>query len=110
VPEPGYLAAAVLFCAAITWALRAVPFAVLAPLRSSKVVHHLGETMPLGVMVILVVYTLRTVSFIQAPYAVPTLIALVATVVLHVWRANIVLSIFAGTVVNVVLASVVLAD
>jgi branched-subunit amino acid transport protein AzlD len=109
VPEPGYLVAAVLVSAAITWSLRAVPFALLAPLRSSRVVAHLGEAMPLGVMLILVGYTLRNAPFTEAPYAAPTLIALAATVGLHLWRRNVVLSIVGGTVVNVVLASTVLA-
>jgi branched-subunit amino acid transport protein AzlD len=109
VPEPGYLASAVLVCAAITWALRSVPFVVLAPLRRSRLVAHLGETVPLGVMVILVGYTLRHVPFTQAPYAAPTLVALAATAGLHLWRGNVVLSIFGGTAVNVVLASTVFA-
>jgi predicted branched-subunit amino acid permease len=35
--------AAVLVAAAITWALRAVPFALLAPLRHSELIRFLGD-------------------------------------------------------------------
>jgi branched-subunit amino acid transport protein AzlD len=107
VPEPGYLVAAVLVSSAITWALRAVPFGLLGPLRGSKVVPYLGAHMPVGVMVILVVYSVRNVPFTQAPHGAATLLALTATVGLHLWRRNLVLSIVVGTAVNVLLATLV---
>jgi branched-subunit amino acid transport protein AzlD len=109
VPDPGYLVAAVGVSAAITWALRALPFAVLAPLRRSKVVPFLGASMPVGVMAILVVHTLRHTAFTVPPYGAAVGIALTATVALHWWRRNVVLSIFGGTVLHVFLASVLFA-
>lgn len=42
VPEPGHVAAVVGVSAALTWSLRAAPFAVLAPMRESAVVGHLS--------------------------------------------------------------------
>lgn len=59
--DQGHIAAMVAVSAAITWALRALPFAVLAPMRRSVVVRHLSLHMPLGVVVILAVYTRRGV-------------------------------------------------
>jgi hypothetical protein len=47
-PSTSYLISAVLTCAVITWALRAVSFAVLAPLRQSTLVAYLGSDMPVG--------------------------------------------------------------
>ena len=108
-PDHGYVLAAVLVSAAVTWALRAVPFALLAPLRRSPLVPYLGATMPVGVMVVLVVHTLRDTPVLDPVAAAPTAMALVATVGLHLWRHNVVLSIAGGTLVHVVLASVVLA-
>lgn len=58
-PDTPYLLAAIGVSAAVTWGLRALPFAALAPLRASAVLHHLSERMPVGVMVILTVYALR---------------------------------------------------
>jgi branched-subunit amino acid transport protein AzlD len=46
--------------AVITWAQRALPFAVLAPMRRAVVVRHLSVHMPVGIMLILAVYTLAT--------------------------------------------------
>jgi branched-subunit amino acid transport protein AzlD len=101
VPEPSYLVALVVLSAGITWGLRALPFAALAPLRSSAAVHHLSERMPVGVMIILVIYTLHDLALAAAPAAG---IALAATVGLHLWRRNALLSIFGGTAAHVALS------
>ncbi|MCW8376080.1 branched-chain amino acid transporter permease [Streptomyces justiciae] len=106
-PEPGYAVAAVLVSAAVTWALRALPFAVLAPLRASATVRHLSTRMPAGVMVILVVYCLRDLS-VSSVGALAPLSALAATIGLHLWRRNALLSILGGTAAHVVLVSAVL--
>jgi branched-subunit amino acid transport protein AzlD len=107
VPDATYLASAVAVAAAVTWTLRALPFALLAPLRRSKVVPHLAATIPAGVMGILVVHTLRHTALTVPPYGAAVGPALAVTVALHLWRRNVVLSIFGGTAVHVVLASVV---
>lgn len=108
-PDAAYLASVVAVAAAVTWTLRALPFALLAPLRRSEVVPYLAATMPVGVMAILVVHTLRRTTFTVPPYGAAVGLALAATVALHLWRRNVVLSIFGGTAVHVVLASTVLA-
>ncbi|MFB7573459.1 branched-chain amino acid ABC transporter, partial [Streptomyces sp. NPDC056165] len=41
-PDPRYLLLAVAVSAAVTWALRALPFTVLASLRASRTVQYLG--------------------------------------------------------------------
>ena len=102
-PDAAYLAAVVAVAAAVTWTLRALPFALLAPLRASKVVPYLATSMPAGVLAILVVHTLRDVP----PSGAAVGIALAVTVALHLWRRNVVLSIAGGTAVHVVLASLV---
>jgi branched-subunit amino acid transport protein AzlD len=107
VPSPSYLVAAVLVSAAVTWSLRAVPFAILAPLRTSRLVAYLGARMPVGVMAVLVVYTLRHASFAAPTYGLPVVVALGVTVAVHLWRRNVALSMFAGTLVHVVLATLV---
>ena len=65
--------------------------------------------MPLGVMVILVAYTLRNLALPDPPRALPDIVALVATVGLHLWRRNAVLSILGGTAIHVALAAAVAA-
>lgn len=106
-PDAAYLASVVVVASAVTWTLRALPFALLAPLRASPVVPYLATSMPVGVMAILVVHTLRHTPLTVPPYGATVGIALAATVALHLWRHNVVLSIAGGTAVHVVLASVV---
>ncbi|MDV7246171.1 MULTISPECIES: branched-chain amino acid transporter permease [Rhodococcus] len=102
-PESGYLLAAVAIMAIVTFALRAVPFAVLHPLRSSALVGYLGVFMPAGIMSILVVYSLKNVSINVPAHGLPELLAVAATAVVHLWRKNAVLSIVVGTGLYVIL-------
>lgn len=106
--DPTHIAAIVLVSAAITWALRALPFAVLAPMRRSRVVRYLSVHMPLGVMVMLSLYTLRGVPDSSASSNIAIGVALAVTVALHAWRKNALLSIVVGTCVHVVIASLLL--
>ncbi|MGW6404646.1 branched-chain amino acid transporter permease [Streptomyces sp. NPDC055134] len=107
-PDTPYLLAAVAVSIAITWALRALPFAALAPMRASATVRYLSTRMPAGVMVILLVYCLRDLPLPQSR-AVAPLAALTVTIGLHLWRRNALLSILGGTTVHVILASTVFA-
>ena len=103
--DTAHIAAMVAVSAAITWALRGLPFAVLAPLRRSVVVRYLSLHMPLGVMVILALYTLRDIPAAAGLDRWAAAAALAVTVGLHLWRRNLLLSIVAGTLTNVLIAS-----
>ena len=104
-PHTPYLLAAVAVSAAVTWGLRALPFTALAPLRASAAVGYLSARMPLGVMVILLAYTMRNLSLANPGRALPDILALAATVALHLWRRNAVLSILGGTATHVALTT-----
>lgn len=103
--DPLYLTAAVAVAAAVTWGLRAAPFAVLAPLRRSDLVQYLGVSIPLGVMVILAGYSLKSVPVTSVAAALPFVVGVAVTVGLHLWRRNILISILCGTAVHVALAT-----
>ncbi|CAJ1508730.1 branched-chain amino acid transporter permease [[Mycobacterium] burgundiense] len=105
-PDNGYIAVLVLVAAAITWLLRALPFAGLAPMRHSVLVKYLGLHMPLGVMVMLVIYTLRPGAVAGGLDLLWLVIAVVVTAGLHWWRGHALLSILVGTAVYVALMSV----
>jgi branched chain amino acid efflux pump len=108
-PNPPYLLAAVVLSALTTWGLRALPFAALVRLRASRTVHYLSTRMPAGVMVILVVYCLRDLPHVPGTRLLAALVALAATIGLHLWRRNVLLSILGGTAIHVVLVSTVFA-
>jgi branched-subunit amino acid transport protein AzlD len=107
-PDTRYLLAAVAVSAAVTWALRALPFTALAPLRASRTVQNLSTRMPAGVMVILLVYCLRDLPLTD-PRALAALTALTVTISLHLWRRNALLSILGGTTAHVILATTLVA-
>jgi branched-subunit amino acid transport protein AzlD len=102
VPDPAYVIAAILVSTVVTWALRSLPFALLAPLRTSALVRYLGVHMPAGVMTVLVVYTITTLD--GSPVALVAALAVTAGV--HLLRRNVALSMLAGTIVYAVLTGV----
>lgn len=108
-PDHSAVLAAVLVTAAITWAMRALPFAMLAPLRDSELLGYVGERMPVGLMLILAVYTLRGVDTGSLTSVGPAVLALAVTIGLHAWLGRATLSIFAGTGVYVLLSSLIAA-
>ncbi|ALI28458.1 putative membrane protein [Mycolicibacterium fortuitum] len=101
----GHIALLVGVAAGITWALRALPFAVLAPMRHSTVVRYLSTHMPLGVMAMLAIYTLRGHTDGSTRQLLWLGIAVACTAVLHWVRGSALLSILAGTTLYVVLMS-----
>ena len=101
VPDPTYLVAAVVLAASITFALRALPFTIIEPLRSSRLAAELALRMPAGLMLILVVYLLRDVPHQAPTAALVTVGSALLVAVLHLWRSSALLSIFAGTAVYV---------
>lgn len=102
----GHIALLVAVSAAITWALRALPFAMLAPMRHSAIVRYLSLHMPLGVMVMLALYTVRPAPDAGTRQLLWQLIAVATTVGVHLWRRHALVSILVGTAVYVVLMSV----
>lgn len=90
----GYVFGALGVMFAVTFALRAAPFLALATLKNSAFVDFLGRTMPAGVMVILVMYTLRDVG--ESTW-LPATVGLAGTIAVHLWRRNAALSTVAGT-------------
>lgn len=103
-PSTGYLIAAILISGAITLALRAIPFAILKPLRKSRFVQKMGLWMPAGILVILAVLTIESVITDHPSHwwAVP--ISAAVTVAVHLLsRRRTALSVGAGTACYVAL-------
>ncbi|TWP37320.1 branched-chain amino acid transporter permease [Leekyejoonella antrihumi] len=106
-PDTPYLLGALVISAGVTWMLRAMPFLVISPLRRSRLIPYLAATMPVGVMMILTIYTMRNVDF-ESAAGLAFVLAVLTTIGLHLWRHNVLVSIFGGTVVHVILVSTVL--
>ena len=94
----------ILIASAITIAVRALPFLVFSGERQPHpFVVWLGRQLPRAVMAMLVIYCLKDLNLSRAPYGLPALIAVAVTAGLHVWKRQMILSIFGGTAVYMLL-------
>lgn len=82
----------ILTAAIVTLLIRALPFIVF-----SKHILYLGKVLPYAIIPMLVVYCLKSVSVLKAPYGIPELIALIVVVCIHKWKHSTLLSILLGT-------------
>lgn len=73
------------------------------------VVTYLGRVLPASMMGLLVVYCLKGVTWTAPPYGLPELLAILAVVLLHRWRGNVLLSIAGGTALYMALVQMVFA-
>lgn len=107
-PETGYLVLAVAVAGLITLALRALPFAMLKPLRKSRFVKALGAWMPAGIMLILAVVVFRDLLVERPSQVRIAVVALVVTIGTHLASGRrALLSIAVGTACYVLLINLV---
>lgn len=85
-------------CMLGTMATRFLPFIVFSEKRETPAfIQYIGKFLPSAVFGMLVVYCLRNVDITQAAYGLPELISILATVGMHLWKRQMLLSIAAGT-------------
>lgn len=97
------IAIAVCAVALITYACRIAPFVLLRGRRRSPLLGFLSSAMPLGVMIVLVAYTLDGVGPAPATW-LPALAGIGTTAGLHLWRRSIGLSLIGGTGIYVIVS------
>ena len=86
-------------CALVTAGLRFLPFLIFGENRKTpEMIAYLGKVLPFAIMGMLVVYCLKDVSIVSAPFGIPEAIGCAVVAGLHVWKRNTLLSIGAGTV------------
>ena len=94
----------ILAVAAGTQLTRWLPFWLFPEKKQPPaVVASLGKVLPPAMMV----YCLRSISWLSAPHGAPELIAIAAVAGLHLWKRNVLLSIAGGTVLYMVLVQAV---
>ena len=100
------VAAVLLPICVVTLLLRELPFSFIKALKGSQFIGLLGMTMPVGVMTVLVVYTVYGQK--EAPGGIlAALIGVAMTAGLHWWRKSSAFSIFGGTAAYVLLVNFV---
>ena len=100
--------ATIAVCALVTAGLRFLPFLIFGENRKTpEIVAYLGKVLPFAIMGMLVVYCLKDVSIISAPFGIPEAIGCAVVAGLHVWKRNTLLSIGAGTIAFMLLVQFV---
>ncbi len=92
----------------VTILLRAIPF-ILFPgnKKTPAYINYLGKVLPPAIIGMLVIYCMKDVAILSAPFGIPEAIATVAIVLVHVWKRNTLLSIGGGTVLYMFLVQVI---
>ncbi len=98
--------ALILIMAALTAALRFLPFVMFSK-GTPKTIVYLGNLLPNAIMAMLVVYCLKNVSFTASSHGIPEALAVFLVAVLHKWKHNMLLSILGGTAAYMVLVQAV---
>lgn len=104
----GHSLALVAVMAAVNALSRFLPFWVFSR-GVPKAVVYLGKVLPSAIMAMLVVYCLRNMTFLEAPYGAAEVIAVAVVVLIHQWRHSTMLSLVAGTAVYMLLVQAVFA-
>lgn len=87
---------------------RGLPF-ILFPRQENtpSYIIYLGEVLPFASIGLLIIYCLRNVSLLSAPYGLPEGIAVLFVIGLHLWKNNSLLSIGGGTVFYMLLVQTI---
>lgn len=95
-------------CILGTMTTRFLPFLVFSGKRPTpKFIQYLGKALPSAIFGMLVIYCLKNVSLFAGSHGLPELIAIVATVGLHLWKKQMLLSIAGGTICYMLLVQLV---
>jgi len=94
--------------AVVTMLTRFLPFLIFGENKKTPTaVTYLGKVLPCAIMGMLVVYCLKDVKFLQAPYGIPEILSCLLVAGLHIWKRNTLLSIGVGTVAYMLLVQLV---
>lgn len=99
-----YSVLAVVIASLATMFTRFFPFLLFREGRKTpSFIANLGKILPSAIMGMLVIYCLKDVQWICAPYGIPELLGCLTVGLLQVWKRNSLLSIGLGTVLYMVL-------
>ena len=98
----------ILIIGAVTLMTRLMPVVIFG--RGKKIpgyITYLGKVIPYTAMGLLIIYCLKDVSVVNAPHAVPELIALAIVVGSYLWKRNTILSVVVGTAAYMVMVQII---
>lgn len=105
---PMQAVASIAVMAGVTFLTRLLPFLLFdRGGHPPKIVLYLGRVLPPAIIMMLIVYCLRNVSFTGGSHGIPELLCVAVAAGLHWWKGNNLLSIFSATVLYMVLVQFV---
>ena len=96
-----YLLLVMLVMTVATYTTRLTPFLLFSRGQERALINFIAKNTPPMIMTILVIYMLKGVNYLSFE-GIYTFIAILVTVVFHLYRRNALLSIIAGTFVYMV--------
>lgn len=91
-------------CSAATMLTRFLPFIIFSGRRPTpKIVSYLGNALPGALFGMLIVYCLKDVSVLSAPFGIPEALGIAVTAILQIWKKQPLISIAGGTAVYMIL-------
>jgi len=97
----------ILIIAVLVFAARLFPFVLFG--RGNEVpgiIRYLGNTLPPTVMILLILYCIKNVDFLEFPYGIPHLGAILVTILLYKFTKINLVAIVCGTAVFMILIRV----
>lgn len=106
----GQAIASIAVMAAMTFLTRSIPFLLFDRKGNPpKIVLYLGRVLPPAIIMMLIIYCLRNVSFTAGSHGIPELVCIAVAAGLHWWKGNNLLSIFSATVLYMFFVQVLFA-
>lgn len=96
-----------LLIAAVIFLERLFPFAIFSKRQPGKVIHFFETYIPPVVMLGLLIYSLRSISFASFSQWVPSFAGLLFTALTYLWKKNSLLSIVGGTFIYMILFRII---
>ena len=95
-------------CVIGTMATRFLPFIIFNSKKPTpKYIEYVGKALPAAIFGMLVIYCLKNVSVFSGSHGLPELIAIILTILLHLWKRQTLFSIAGGTVCYMLLVQMV---
>ncbi len=87
---------------------RFTPFLIFKDNKPTpEYIKYLGRALPGAVFGMLVVYCFKNVNIMSGTHGIPEALSVLVTVLLHLWRKNMLISIAGGTICYMILVQMV---
>ncbi len=102
-----YAFSAIAVCSIVTILIRAIPFVIFGNKELPDTVTYLGKVLPGAIMIILIIFCLRNISFSSYPFGFPEIICIGICSLLQYRSNNSILSVIISTVLYMIIIRII---